>query len=246
MYIYIYDSCMKEKKYNKLLNKIESRLVDLDIKGKILRLNILKDTKRFIQEEIDRGAHTVVVVGNDNTLSSTLEGTIGQNINLGYIPIDKKSKFAQILGIPYGELACNILSGRIIKKLDIGKINKKYFLNSIIIENSSEVELKIDNFKIKSSPENKVIIKNLSFEFDQELKSSNPTDGELEVFIEKKGKFFSKNQKHSLFTTEKLSITSENESIPITIDNNQIINTPVKISIAEEKLNIIVGSNRKF
>lgn len=246
MYIYIYDSCLKENKYKRLLDKIESRIVDLDIKGKILKLNILKNVKQFINEEIEKGAHTVVVVGNDSTLSSILENIIDQKITIAYIPIDKSSKFAQILGIPYGDLACNILSGRIIKKLDIGKINKKYFLNSIIIENSDDVEIKINKFTIKTLPKNRIIIKNLSFDTDQELKQSNPTDGILEVFIENHSGFMKKNQKHSLFTTDKLSISSKNESVPLIIDSNQIINTPVEITVADEKLNIIVGSNRQF
>ncbi|MDD3284890.1 MAG: diacylglycerol kinase family protein [Patescibacteria group bacterium] len=246
MYIYIYDSCLKENKYRKLLDKIESRIIDLDIKGKILKLNILKNIKQFINEEIEKGAHTVVVVGNDSTLSSILENIIDQKITIAYIPIDKGSKFAQILGIPYGELACNILSGRIIKKLDIGKINKKYFLNSIIIENSDNIEMKIDSFTIKALPKNKIIIKNLSFDTNQELKQSNPTDGILEIFIENCGGFMKKNLKHSLFTTDRLLINSKGESTPLIIDNNQIINTPVEITIADDKLNIIVGSNRQF
>ena len=43
MYLYIYDSCLKEKKYQNLLSKIENKIIDLDIKGKILRLNMLKN-----------------------------------------------------------------------------------------------------------------------------------------------------------------------------------------------------------
>lgn len=246
MYIYIYDSCLKENKYKKLLDRIESRIIDLDIKGKVLKLNILKNVKQFIAEEIEKGAHTVVVVGNDSTLSSILENIIDQKITIAYIPIEKGSKFAQILGIPYGELACNILSGRIIKKLDIGKINKKYFLNSVIIENSDNIEMKIDKFTIKALPKNKVIIKNLSFDTDQDLKQSNPTDGILEVFIESHPAFMKKNLKHSLFTTDKLFVTSKGESVPLVIDSNQIVNTPAEITIADEKLNIIVGSNRQF
>jgi len=164
---------------------------------------------------------------------------------MGYIPIDKKSKFAQIFGIPYGELACAILGGRIIEKIDIGKINNKFFLGSIVIDDCQNVELKIDDFKVRVGRGNKIIIKNIDFE-EEDSKISNPTDGLFEIFVEKSGGFMSKNSKHTLIKTNNILINSRDTSTPLIFDEIQTINTPAQISIADEKLNIIVGSNRKF
>ncbi|MCD4704978.1 hypothetical protein K8R66_02775 [bacterium] len=241
MYLYIYDSCLKEKKYQKILIKIESRIIDLDIKGKILRLNMLKNINEIVREEVEKGAHTIVVVGNDKTFNSVIESAIKNDVLIGYIPIEK-SAFAEIFGIPIGELSCNILSGRIIKKIDIGKINQKFFINSIIIENAQDIELKIEDFKIKTENHNKIIIKNL----DIEKQETNPTDGILELFIEKPGNFFNKNNTHSLFTTKKVVINSLSEPRTIIFDEFQSLNTPATVNIATEKLNVIVGSERKF
>ena len=69
MYLYIYDSCLKDKKYKNLINKIENRIIDLDIKGKTLHLNLLKNISNFVKSEIDQGAHTVVIIGDDKTFS---------------------------------------------------------------------------------------------------------------------------------------------------------------------------------
>ncbi len=246
MYLYIYDSCLKDKKYKKILNKIENSIIDLDIKGKIFQLNLLKNISEFIKDEMKRGAHTVVAVGNDKTFSHTLENIISKNIAIGYIPIDSKSRFANFFGIPCEELACNVVSGRIIKQIDVGQINQKFFLHSVVLNSTNNIVIKIDKFKIKAESGDKITIKNIDLENDDEVCKSNPTDETLEMLIEKPGNIFSKNSTHSLFKTKNISIISESESIPMIFDEYQSINTPVKISVAKEKLNIIVGSNRKF
>lgn len=246
MYLYIYDSCTKDKKYKNIINKIENRVVDLDIKGKIFQLNLLKNVSEFVREEMKRGAHTVVVVGTDKTFAHTLESVISQNIAIGYIPIDPKSKFANFFGIPTGELACNIVSGRIIKQIDVGQINQKFFLHSIVLNSTENLVVKIDDFKIRPEIGDKITIKNIDLENDDEICKSDPTDGVLEMIIEKPGNVFAKTSTHSLFKTKNISILSEAESVPMTFDEYQSINTPVKISVAKEKLNVIVGSNRQF
>ncbi|HNV97399.1 MAG TPA: hypothetical protein PKL13_03795 [bacterium] len=245
MYLYIYDSCLKDKKYENLLTKIEARIIDLDMRGEVLKMNLLKNISQFLKDGIKKGAHTVIVIGDDKTFSTVLESAMLENIVMGYIPIDKKSKFSQIFGIPYGDLACTIIGGRIVEKIDIGKINNKFFLGSVVVENSHNTELKIDNFKIRVGRGNKIIIKNIDFE-EENLNTSNPTDGLFEIFVEKVGGFMSKNSKHTLIKTNDILVTSKDSSVPLVFDGVQTINTPAQISIAKEKLNIIVGSNRKF
>lgn len=246
MYLYIYDSCLKDKKYKNFVNKIENKIIDLDIKGKTFHLNLLKNINEFIKTEIKQGAHTVVIIGNDKTFTQALNSIISQNITIGYIPINNKSIFGQIFGIPFGELACNVLSGRIIKKMDVGKVNQKFFLHSAKIEKADDVIIKIDDFQIKTGPGNQIIIKNFEFNGNKNVYKSSPTDGILELFIEKQGNLFTKNSKHTLFTTKEINITAKKDSAPIILDDFQIVNTPAKISVVKEKLSIIVGSNRQF
>jgi hypothetical protein len=246
MYLYIYDSCLKDKKYKNLINKIENRIIDLDIKGKTLHLNLLKNIDNFITSEINQGAHTVVIIGDDKTFSHALNSVISKNIVVGYIPIQNKSSFGEMFGIPSGELACNVLSGRIIKEVDVGKINKKYFLHSLKIEKADDVIVKIDNFEIKAETGNQIIIKNFNAENISEDHQASPTDGILDLFIEKQGNMFHRNSQHTLFTSKEINITAKADSVPIILDDYQIINTPAKINIAQEKLKIIVSSNRQF
>lgn len=246
MYLYIYDSCLKDKKYKNLINKIENRIIDLDIKGKTLHLNLLKNINNFIDSEINQGAHTVVIIGDDRTFSYALNSMISRDIVVGYIPIQAKSSFGEMFGIPSGELACNVLSGRIIKEIDVGKINKKYFLHSLRIEKADDVVVKIDNFEIKAELGNQILIKNFNAENNLDEHQTNPTDGILDLFIEKQGNIFHKNSQHTLLTSKEINITAKGDSVPIILDDYQIINTPAQISVAEKKLKIIVSSNRQF
>jgi hypothetical protein len=246
MYLYIYDSCLKDKKYKNLINKIENRIIDFDIKGKTLHLNLLKNIDNFIDSEINQGAHTVVIIGDDKTFSHALNSVISKDIAVGYIPIQSKSSFGEMFGIPSGELACNVLSGRIIKEIDVGKINKKYFLHSLRIEKADDVVVKIDNFEIKAEAGNQIIIKNFNAESIIKEDKTNPTDGVLDLFIEKQGNMFQKGSQHTLLTSKEINITAKTDSVPILLDDYQVINTPAKINIAKEKLKIIVSSNRQF
>ncbi len=246
MYLYIYDSCLKEKKYKNLLNAIENRTTDLDIKGKIYQLNLLKNVGNFIKEEIKKGAHTAVIVGNDKTLSHVIESSLNQNITFGYIPIDSKSELANYFGIPSGEIACNVVSGRIIEQIDVWEINQRIFIRELNFVSHKNTIIKIDAFKVIIEKGDKINIKNINLENNNPLCISDPKDEKLEICIEKPGKLFSKKSQHSLLRSKTISITSEDDSIPIVFDDFQTINTPVKIDLSKNKLNIIVGGNRKF
>ncbi len=246
MYLYIYDSFLKDKKYKHLINRIENRIIDLDIKGKTLHLNLLKNIDEFIKAQLTQGAHTVVIIGNDRTFSSALNSVVPKNIVVAYIPVVNKSLFGQMFGIPSGELACNILSGRIIKELDVGQINKKYFIHSLKIEKAEDVIIKIDNFKIKANSGNQITIRNFNSQFIDSKLKTDFSSGVVNLFIEKQGNIFHRNDKHTTISSKAIDIIAKNDSVPIMIDDYQIVNTPAKISIAKEKLKIIVGSNRQF
>ena len=42
MYYYVYDTYLSDKKYEKILDKVKTRLLDLEIQGKHERLTLLK------------------------------------------------------------------------------------------------------------------------------------------------------------------------------------------------------------
>src|SRR3989339_1961009 len=135
MYLYIYDSFLNDKKYSDLLISIEKRLTDLGIKGKIARLSILKNMKEMIMDGVKEGVQTVVAIGNAQTFAKVINVVADLDVALGLIPVDNNNPIAKVLGIPPKVMACDVLASRIIKKIDLGKINNYYFLNTAQIEN---------------------------------------------------------------------------------------------------------------
>lgn len=259
MHIYIYDSFVNQKKYESIRAHIETRITDLGLNGKIIRRGIMSSVYDSVENEIKKGAKTIVAVGNNHLLSQVINSIatlsslsmLGQDIPLGFIPIGKKNNnIAEFLGINSVEEACNILSARRIQKLDLGLANNYYFLSQATIT-SQGTTIEIDkNYSIEVMELGEIGVINLLV--DNKLPSrikSNAKDGILELSIKTKKlkKFLPLNPlktKQSIFAFKKLKII--NKSQPVMIDNAIKIPAPVEISIAKEKLNIIVGKNRKI
>lgn len=254
MYLYIYDSFLNNKKYAGVLARIESRLADLDIKGKICRLSILKNMKEVVEDGVNQGIKTVVAVGDDLTFSKIVNIIADLDITLGLIPVNGKSKIAHILGIPNNEYACEVLAQRLIKKLDLGKINQQYFIDSATIT-SPEVTLEFDNYKISPVTKHSLVsLCNLGFLSGNQTiykeRLSNPADGLLEAVVAplKKG-ILNKLKgtiKQSIFPFTKIKVGSTGEPAAIVIDQQAVSKTPAIVTVAPKKLNVIVGSKRLF
>lgn len=254
MYLYIYDSFLNEKKYLTLLAKIENRLADLEIKGKICHLSILKNMEGVVDEGLKQGVKTVVAVGNDKTFSKIVNIIADKDVVLGIIPVTNDCKIAEILGVPAGESACDVLAQRLIRKLDLGKINHQYFLDSATITSSS-VTLHFDTFKISPAAKHAIIsLSNLGFltanHSIYKKRVSIPNDGLLEAIVAPlKTNFFSKATKiksQSIFSFKKIKITSQGEPATVTIDQQAVFKTPVEVTVAPQKLKVIVGNKRLF
>jgi len=248
MYYYIYDNFLTEKKYQGIISKIESRLTDLGINGKIIRMSTFKNLSKTINEDIAKGVKTIVVVGNDRTLNQLINLIDNLNLTIGLIPLGPDNNIAKLMGIPEGEAACDVLSSRIIQSLHLGLINKKYFFITYLELPSDNVFLNCDeNYFINVSDYHDVIsISNIFWgEAADKIPLSN-NSGYINLIIKhtKKRLFQVKKENFSYFKTKTIELTSD-RSVPILlIDEKRIIKTPVIISITRTKLNLIVGKKR--
>lgn len=251
-YIYIHDSFLKDKKYQKDLARIEARLTELGIKGKTFKLSFLKSPKEIIEESIRDEAKTIVACGNDQTLTKVLNAAAESNIVLGYIPFEP-TPLARLLGIPPGVLACDVLSNRLIKKIDLGKVNDQYFLSSLQILGNPSLECD-GKFKIQPLYKNfKIKIWNLGYHIQAAKRAVfNPQDGYLQTVLAPKANIFTKilnlapEPNISIFPTKKLTITGTKEGDLIQIDNQHTVKTPAEVEVVPSKLKIIVGKERLF
>lgn len=256
MYYYVYDSFLSDKKYQPLLHKIETRLMDLGISGRTEKLTILKSFKEIVRDAASKGVDTLVAVGNDKTFSKVISFLTDHSIILGMVPIGPNNTIASMLGIPQGEAACNILSARIVEKIDLGKANNAYFISSLEIPTERDVVMDCGGYNISPlSTANAISIRNFGLLDNNTIgrkKISSPTDGILEAVIssQKKGGGFFKRRTQftndSVFPFKKIKIKCNKESLPIIADGQTTIKTPVTVEVIPKKLKVIVGKNRMF
>lgn len=246
MYYYLYDSFLSQKKYYQILAKIETRLTDLGINGKINHLSFLKNIQQVLSEEVKRGIKNIIAVGNDKTFSQVINLAADLNVTIGFIPIGENNTIAKLLGIPEGEKACDVLSSRIVEKIDLGKINNYYFLTSVeMIGQNISLELD-DSCLINLEGQNSVVnISNLNHVYQTDCR---PNDDYLNVFIETREKKLFKSDKKTLsqLAGKKIKITSK-KTLPILLsDEKRIIKTPALAIILPKKIKVIMGKNRIF
>jgi len=254
MYLYLYDSWLNQKRYHQTLARIETRLTDLGIGGKIARLSPLRNLQELITDEIQNGIKTVVVVGNDCTVNEVVNIVAKEDIVVGIIPIGDNNHIAKHLGIPEAENACSVLAARIIEKIDLGKVNNGYFLSGIKIAGDN-VTLECENqYRIRPSTQGaEITICNFRPALAGSFGQNNyfdPQDGSLEIFIRPLASGFinwwrKKTSSPSIIPFKKIAIDSKQTASVIT-EGQKVLKTPIKIEIASKKLEIIVGKQRIF
>jgi diacylglycerol kinase (ATP) len=88
------------------------------------------DATSISERAAREGFDTIVAVGGDGTVNEVLNGMAGADIPLGIIPLGSSNDFAQGLHIPIDTReACKCIMASNTKKIDIGKINNRYFIN---------------------------------------------------------------------------------------------------------------------
>jgi hypothetical protein len=259
MHVYIYDDFVNQKKYDHLLAAIETRITDLGLSGKIIRLGLMKNVHEAIVRELKQGAKTIVAVGNNATVNKVINSRVNIDpgvvpagkVPLGIIPIGKKSnEIAKSLGIDDEEEACDILSARRIEELDLGLANSLHFLSHAYIQNQGTT-LEIDrSYSLEIMEPGTITVVNLPVS-GLSLPSGvapNPKDSSLELFVSSATKKIlplpSRTSSQSMFPFQHLNIINQKQGL--LIDNSVTVPTPVEITIAEQKLPLVVGKNREF
>lgn len=244
MYYYIYDEFVQDRKYEKDLFQIENRLTDLGISGKIGRLALFKDASELIRDELRRGAKNVIFVGNDMTIKKALRILPEAKTTLGIIPLgEEDNSLAKILGMPAGLDACDVISARIVKDLDIGKVNERYFLSRIAIPNTS-ISIRCDR-TYNLSPVNMgdIEIRNWGVIDKKEQLLGNPEDGLLDLYIHAK---VGKRDQCSTDLKLKYIDIKTKDQFPVFIDDERVNGNNFKIRIAPNSVRWIVGKKRLF
>jgi len=244
MHVYIYDEYLNKTKYNRAINRLEIRLTDLGLNGKIIRLGGIKNIKGTIQNEIKLGAKTIIAVGNNQTVNKIIGAIIDTEIYgdfqkktlLGLVPIGDDNSIAASFGIKNIDEACNILLARRVEKIDLGLVGNYYFLNQASIQ-SLGTTIEIDDYSLEMMERGEVRIINLLSDQKETIKS-NPHDGKLDILIR------TRRRDESLITVKNLKVSNPQEKL--IVDGVVEINTPVQVGIMKDKVSVIVGKDRLF
>lgn len=253
MYVYLYDDFLRQKKFDPILKAIETRLTDFGIAGKIIRLQHFTSAEAVVEEEIKRGATTVVIVGNDRTFGHVLSRAATCDTTFGFLPVGFDNTIAEVLGIPVGPDACDVLSRRRKLSLDVGWMNNRYFISQLHIP-PHNIRVEYDEKFAVSSEKGKMelVVCNLQPFVWQEKKREtyivHPQDGKLEAFLrplEKKTLFREVYEAPSIFPFEEMIVSSKTPFV-VQADGRESKETKIKIKLAKERIGMIVGKERKF
>ena len=252
MYHYIYEAFLTDPKFAKQLSTIENRLTDLGIYGSVHRLALFKTMKGTVQDAVRRGAKTVVVVGDDGAVARAIDAVAEfPGVVFGVIPVGEKNTIAKLLGIDDAMSACDILSARLVEELDLGKVNKHYFLTTLNI--SGAVKAECDG-RYTVSPVNggEICISNFSMD---EKGPGDPRDGRLETMVKTSARGFFKSifapsgaaSGLSIFPTTHVVVRSpEGAQLTAVADGQPYQDAEFNVEIAPRRLTVIVGKGRSM
>lgn len=93
------------------------------------------------KKAVEAGFDAIVSVGGDGLASEIANGIVGSEATLGVIPCGEANDFPKMLGITEKnvEEACRIVAEGFTRKIDVGMINGRYFLNVVGIGYDGEV-----------------------------------------------------------------------------------------------------------
>lgn len=87
------------------------------------------DALQAAREALNENVDIVVGAGGDGTINEIINGLAGSNIPLGVIPLGTVNVFALETGIPMDPAAaCDVILGGLQKKVNLGRVNDRYFL----------------------------------------------------------------------------------------------------------------------
>lgn len=248
MYYYVYDEFVQDPKFERELSQIETRLTDLGISGKIARLALFRDATELIKDEVRKGAKNIVAVGNDLTLRKVIDAAADSGVAMGIIPLGNQGNFiADMIGVPNGFPACDVLSARIIEDLDTGIVNSRRFINRLEFQTAGNVEILCDqSFTLSPKRKASIEIRNLALA-DESVRAANPTDGKLEIVVRAQGRswFGRKRTQSSIVPVEEARIRISAPS-QIFVDGESFEAEELKVRVLPKHLKLITGKQRKF
>jgi len=93
------------------------------------------DVRAIVREGLGAGLRAFVVAGGDGSIHHVAQALVGTEGVLGVVPIGSVNHLARDLELPVGDwrAALEIAVRGTVRQIDVGRINNRYFLNSVML-----------------------------------------------------------------------------------------------------------------
>lgn len=246
-FAYIYDELATDKKYERELGNVETELSRCGIEGRIARLGVFRQPQKMIEELTAAGAKNLIFVGNDQTILRLMSFLPDIDATFGYIPLVSQSVLANVFGIPCGAKAVEVVAGRLIETLDVGKMDDRYFLTEVALPDTTAAVEVGGKYRVSPVMKGSIGIRNLGSICIKGKSLADPKDGKLEIVIQselKKTGFWTKSELiESRFLLTEGSVVSK-DAVHGFIDGQAVSASRMKFSILPKKLRFITGRQK--
>jgi hypothetical protein len=255
MYLYVYDSFLVERRFERELAAVEARLVDLGLSGRISRLTAFNNARGIIRDEARRGLQTIVAVGDDETVAKVIDGLGDTAVTLGLIPVGQSLSIADALGIPAGAEACETLSRRVAQRVDLGSANGHLFLSESRLVGEGITAETDGRFRLTVlSPGAEIVVSNLRNRAMAAglapVRAGDPMDGLLDLMVVNRGRpgllgRWREEVDVTVIPTVRASFSAA-QPFSVTCDGREFTTDSLAVSIVPDRLKIITGKERLF
>lgn len=105
------------------------------------KLQQLPEIIRRYRDRVD----LVIIGGGDGTLNAAIEGLVDTQLPLGILPLGTANDLARTLEIPQSiAQACQVIATGHSRRIDVGKVNHKYFFNVASLGLSVQITNQLD------------------------------------------------------------------------------------------------------
>ena len=93
------------------------------------------DIRKAVREALDAGMRTFVVAGGDGSVHHVAQALVNTDGTLGVVPVGSVNHLARDLELPIGDwqAAFEIAVKGEVRQIDVGRVNGRYFVNSIML-----------------------------------------------------------------------------------------------------------------
>ncbi len=238
-YAFVYDEALSERRFEREVAAIETRLTTLGVTGRTIKLAMFRSANETIESMVKHGVTTVVVVGNDRTLDALMWFLPAMNVVLGYLPILGPSRIAKPLGIPLGVSACDVLAARLIETIDVGLCDGRFFLGEAGIKNTSASITVDGRFSLTPIGGGSITVRNLY---------ADAKDGALEITVRpatNRSRFRARVAQETRILMRQGEIVSPTP-IDLHVDEHCVNGLRFQLGIAPRKLKVIAGRSRQL